>query len=148
MILALFETMNAVLIERQSTTFDDSGLNLSEKWALTCDYLEQDLASGYVRVLQELIAAGWSNVAIGDAVQNALDQWRGLIIELAREFGKLHGSLGPFSPENIAALVNAVFIGAEALILLGNNEVAHQTVQALRRLGDLIEVYETQSQKV
>ena len=30
-----------------------------------CDFLEDDLDSGYVRVLQEMIAAGWSNKELG-----------------------------------------------------------------------------------
>jgi hypothetical protein len=30
-----------------------------EQWDRACDYLDDDIASGYVRVLQELIAASW-----------------------------------------------------------------------------------------
>jgi AcrR family transcriptional regulator len=147
LILALFKHMNAGLIERQAATFDDPDISLSEKWALSCDYLEQDLASGYVRVLQELIAAGWSNPAIGDAVRDALGHWHDLLTELAREFGKLQGNLGPFSPEEIASLVSSSFIGAEALILLGNDDANRLVHQALRRFGDAIEIFEKQRYK-
>ena len=34
---------------------------LSHRWERTCDYLDDNLSSGYVRVLQEMIAAGWSD---------------------------------------------------------------------------------------
>ncbi len=61
MVLALFEYMNARLLERQDAMFADSRLTLSEQWDLACDYLDDDLATGYVRVLQELWAAGWSD---------------------------------------------------------------------------------------
>jgi AcrR family transcriptional regulator len=63
MVLALFEYMNAALIERQAATFHRTDLSISLKWARACDYLEEDLASGYVRVLQELSAVGWSSPA-------------------------------------------------------------------------------------
>ena len=36
-------------------------LPLWQRYERACDYLEDDLDSGYVRVLQEMIAAGWSN---------------------------------------------------------------------------------------
>ena len=59
MVLALFEYLNAQLIDRQNALFHDPTLKLSEQWDRACDYLDDDIASGYVRVLQELIAASW-----------------------------------------------------------------------------------------
>ena len=61
MVLALFEYLNAQLLDRQNALFGDTTLKLSEQWDRACDYLDDDIASGYVRVLQELIAASWSN---------------------------------------------------------------------------------------
>jgi len=54
MMLALFAHMNSQLLQRQSAMFSDQTLSLSQKWDLACDYLDDNLASGYVRVLQEL----------------------------------------------------------------------------------------------
>ena len=31
------------------------------RWDRACDFLDADLESGYVRILQEMIAAGWSD---------------------------------------------------------------------------------------
>src|SRR5512134_1902745 len=59
MVLALFEYLNAQLLDRQNALFHDTTLKLSEQWDRACDYLDDDIASGYVRVLQELTAAGW-----------------------------------------------------------------------------------------
>ncbi len=69
MVLALFEYMNARLLDRQNAMFADPGLTLSEQWDLACDYLDDDLATGYVRVLQELLAAisQFEDGAQGDA---------------------------------------------------------------------------------
>ena len=52
MVLALFEYLNAQLLDRQNALFGDTTLKLSEQWDRACQYLDDDIASGYVRVLQ------------------------------------------------------------------------------------------------
>lgn len=147
LILALFEDMNARLVDRQRDTFENPDLSVSQKWFLACDYLEEDLASGYVQVLQELIAAGWSNEKIGATVRAGLDHWHRLIADLAREFEARHGSFAPFSPQEVAALISSAFIGAEAFILLGYEDSTHPVRSALRRVGDLMAAIETQGEE-
>ena len=142
MVLALFNHMNAALIDRQATTFHNNGLSVSQKWALACDYLEDDINSGYVRVLQELTAVGWSNPAVGDAVRRALAQWQVLILDLVHEVEGRIGPLGPFRAEEVATLVGATFLGAESMILLGFDDARHPMRAGLRRIGELIEATE------
>ena len=69
MVLALFEYLNAQLLDRQSALFGDETLRLSEQWDRACEYLDDDIASGYVRVLQELIAASWADVEVAKVVR-------------------------------------------------------------------------------
>lgn len=138
MILALFEDMNMRLVHRQRDTFENPDLTVSQKWFLACDYLEEDLASGYVQVLQELIAAGWSNPRIAEVARDGLSHWHDLIANLAREFETTHDSFGPFRPEEVAALVSSAFIGAEAFILLGYEDKDHPVRTALRRVGEVM----------
>lgn len=141
-ILALFKHMNAGLIERQALTFEDPNLTPSQKWKAACDYLDDDFASGYVRVLQELIAAGWSKESIGDAVRSALAQWHALLTDLVRTATDKHGQLGPFTNEALASLIASAFIGAEALILLGYEDRVYPIRKALRHVGDVLETLE------
>ena len=143
MILALFEHLNEQLIDRQTKTVANADLTLSEKWALSCDYLDDDITSGYVRVLMELTAAGWSNPAIRAAVKAGYAEWRDLIQKLAREMEEKTGSLGPFSVEDIGALVSAAFIGAEAAIMLDYESPDIPFRDALRRFGKVIEMFES-----
>jgi hypothetical protein len=96
--------------------------------------LEDDLDSGYVRVLQEMIAAGWSNVEIRDAVRELLSGWFVLLIDVAREAERRHGPLGPFTAEEFATLVGTAFVGSEALLLLGFDRSVLPIRSALRRL--------------
>src|ERR1700716_2414532 len=74
-VLALFEYLNAQLLDRQNAMFGDSAMKLSDQWDQACDYLEDDIASGYVRVLQELIAASWADAAVAQMVRTAIMEW-------------------------------------------------------------------------
>ena len=92
---------------------------LWRRYEQACDFLEDDLESGFVRVLQEMIAAGWSNPAIADAARDVLVGWYRLLTEVATEAAERLGGLGPFEPAEVATLIGNVFIGSEALLLLG-----------------------------
>jgi AcrR family transcriptional regulator len=145
MVLALFEYLNAQLIDRQNALFHDPTLKLSEQWDRACDYLDDDIASGYVRVLQELIAAGWVDTEVAKVIRAGLLIWFELIAELARKAERELGGLDPFSATEVAALVGSAFIGAESLYLLGGEKKGVPVRQALRRFGDLMRIAEAKS---
>jgi AcrR family transcriptional regulator len=145
LVLALFEYLNAQLLDRQNALFANTTLKISEQWDQACAYLDEDIASGYVRVLQELIAASWADAAVADVVRTGLIGWFDLIVELARKAERELGGFGPFSPEEVGALVSSSFIGAESLYLLGAEGKDVPVRQALRRFGDLIRIAEANS---
>lgn len=134
LILALFEYQNQKLLERQSATFG-AATPLSTRWAQACDFLEEDLKSGYVRVLQEIIAAGFSDPKLAAAARAALAGWFKLLNELAAEASELLGQRGMFRPEYFACLAGLAFIGAESLILIGMDLPIRN---ALRSVGENI----------
>ena len=142
MMLALFEYLNAQLLDRQSTMFAESTLTLSSRWDRACDYLDDDIASGYVHVLQELMAAGWSDPEVGKVIRAGLLSWYQLIRDVMADAAKNIGGLGPFTPEDIAALVSNAFMGAESLFLIGFEKKGAPVRRALRRVGDLIRIAE------
>jgi AcrR family transcriptional regulator len=147
LVLALFEYLNAQLLDRQNAMFHDKSLKISEQWDRACDYLDEDIASGYVRVLQELIAASWVDRAVADVVRTGLFGWFDLIVVLARKAERELGGFGPFSPEEVGALVSSAFIGAESLYLLGAEGKDVPVRRALRRVGDLIRIAEANSSR-
>ena len=63
MLLAVLEDENRRRLERQTTMYAEDA-PLWGRYEQACDFLEDDLESGYVRVLQEMIAEGWSNPTI------------------------------------------------------------------------------------
>ena len=48
---------------------------LWRQWERACDYLDEDIESGYVRILQEMIAAGWSDAEVAAAVRDYMGGW-------------------------------------------------------------------------
>ena len=143
MMLALFEYLNAQLLGRQQALFSDASLKMSEQWERACDYLDEDIASGYVRVLQELIAASWHDVEVAKVIRAGLMGWLELIVAVARKAeATAPGALGPFTPEEAGAFAANCFIGAESLYLLGAEKKGVPVRQVLRRVGDLIRVAE------
>jgi hypothetical protein len=147
MVLALFEYLNAQLLDRQNAMFSDADLKLSEQWDRACDYLDDDIASGYVRVLQELIAASWADAAVALVVRTAIMEWVDLIVGVARKAERELGGLGPFTPEEVGAFAANAFIDAESLYLLGFEKKGSPVRQALRRIGDLVRSAERGSSK-
>jgi AcrR family transcriptional regulator len=139
MVLALFEHLNDQLLDRQNALVGDTTLSLSEQWDRACDYLDDDIESGYVRVLQELIAASWADPAVAKVIRAGIMGWIDLIVGVAR---RAENRLGPFSPEEIGAFAANVFIGAESLYLLGIDKKGTPVRPVLRRIGDLIRLAE------
>lgn len=147
LVLALFEYLNAQLLDRQNAMFADPSLKLSQQWDRACDYLDEDIASGYVRVLQELIAASWADTAVAQVVRTALMGWNDLIVGVARKAEREFGGMGPFTPEEVGAFAANAFIGAESLYLLGIEKKGSPVRQALRRIGDLVRAAEASQRK-
>lgn len=141
LVLALFEEENKRRLDRQTRMYAEN-TPLWQRYEQACDFLEDDLESGYVRVLQEMIAAGWSSVQVGDAVRELLGGWFTLLAEVAREAERRHGPLGPFTADEVATLVTTSFIGSEALLLLGFDRQLMPIRAALRRVGLVIRALE------
>jgi AcrR family transcriptional regulator len=141
MVLALLEYENQRLVGRQREMYA-APVPLWKRYEQACDFLDDDVASGYVRVLQEMIAAGWSDDAVARQVLAMLQGWLDVLEDVAREAETRFGSLGPFTPAEIAALIGLSFLGGEAVILLGDGGWAHRARSTLRRVADLIRALE------
>jgi AcrR family transcriptional regulator len=147
MILALLDYENRMRVQRQRLLYGTE-MPLWKRYDQACDFLDDDLESGYVRVLQEMIAAGWSDAEMAGRVVELLRAWLELLEQVATEAEARFGSLGPFTPHDIGVLVGLSFLGGEALILLGDKEWGQRVRLALRRVGDLIRSFEEADTKV
>jgi AcrR family transcriptional regulator len=137
LLLAILAEENRRRLERQARMYS-SDRPLWQRYEQACDFLEDDLDSGYVRVLQEMIAEGWANEGIAVAVRELLGGWYELLFEVAEQAETRYGPLGPFTAREAATLIGNAFLGSEALILLGFDRDDLPVRTALRRIGVLI----------
>jgi len=138
LVLSLLDHENRRLVDRQRRMYGTE-TPLWKRYEQACDVLEEDLASGYVRVLQEMIAAGWSDPDLARQVLTMLRAWFDVLQDVAREAEARFGSLGPLSPADVAGLIGLAFLGGEAVILLGDDDWARQARAWLRSVGHLIQ---------
>jgi AcrR family transcriptional regulator len=137
LVLEVLEEENRRLLERQQSMFSRD-IPLWKQWEQACDFLDDDLESGYVRVLQEMMAAGWSNPDIAFAVKDMLRKWFIILSDVAERASERIGGLGPFTPAEAGFVAGAPFIGAEAMILLGITEMEIPMRSALRKFGEVL----------
>jgi len=128
---------NERLLDRQRAMFGTPE-PLWVRWELACDFLETDVASGYVRILQEMIAAGWSDVEVAASVRDMVGGWYRLLAEVARREEEQGADLFGFTPDEVAALMATPFLGAEEMILLGVTEQTLPVKSALRKIGAIL----------
>lgn len=143
MVLALLELEDRRRLARQTNMYAQDA-PLWRRYEQACDFLEDDIDSGYVRVLQEMIAAGWSTPELAEKARGILSGWYRLLVKVSGEAAARFGGLGPFSPPEVATLVACAFVGAEAMLLLGFDRHQVPIRAALRRVGVLIRMHEEQ----
>jgi AcrR family transcriptional regulator len=136
-LLALLEYENRRLLSRQRQMYG-TDMPLWKRYEQACDFLDDDLESGYVRVLQEMIAAGWSDETVAGKVLGLLEAWFEVLVGVTREAEERFGSLGPLRAEDVAGLIGMAFLGGEAVMLLGGEGWNAQAREWLRSLGPLI----------
>lgn len=140
-ILAVLDAENEGLVSRQRTMYG-ADVPLWRRYDQACDFLEDDLASGYVRVLQEMIAAGWSDSTVAARVLAMLQSWFEVLESVAKEAEARFGSLGPLRPSDVAGLIGLAYLGGEAVLLLGDPSWGTRVRASLRSLGTLIRQFE------
>ena len=135
LVLALLEHQNEKLLRRQASMFGQDA-PLSARWLQACDFLEEDLRSGYVRVLQEIVAAGFSDPELAAAARKVLDGWFTLLAQFATEGGEAIGGWGALNAEEVGCLVGLAFLGAESMILI---DMPLPIRSALRAVGRILQ---------
>lgn len=141
LILQVLAEENKRLLERQRSMFAED-IPLWKQWEQACDYLDDDLASGYVRVLHELTAAGWSDPEIAAAVRGMIGQWFSVLAEVSDRAAMRIGGLGPFTAAEAGVIAGAPFLGVESMVLLGFEEKDIPMRSALRKFGELLRALE------
>jgi len=138
LLLEVLERENELLLQRQQKLFAAPG-PLAEKWRVACDFLDEDIHSGYVRVLWELWAAGLADEDLAAGWRVAMAGWRSLLESVYAAWADDLGLELPISARAMATLIGNLFEGIEIELLAGvpPEQAPHREV--LEAIGVLIE---------
>ena len=137
LLAAVLEDLTASLLERQQSLFDD-GRPFADQWRTACDYLREDVGSGYVRILWELWAAGLADPDLAERWRAVQRGWKDLLRERLERL-ESDGVELPMRPRALATLIGNLFEGAETEILAGVPEEESPHLEALEACAGLIE---------
>jgi AcrR family transcriptional regulator len=138
LLVAVLDRENSELLERQRALYAQPG-PLADKWRTACDFLDEDINSGFVRVLWELWAAGLADEELKAGWRQALGGWRDLLVSVFEEWGRPLSADLPLSPRATATLVADLFNGIEVELLAGVTPEDAPHREVLDAFGDMIE---------
>jgi AcrR family transcriptional regulator len=138
LLVEVLQRENDQLLERQRELYASPG-PLAEKWRIACDLLDEDVRSGYVRVLWELWAAGLADAELAAGWRSATAGWRELITSVFTEWGDELDLELPVRPRALATLVANLFQGIEIELLAGVSEAEAPHREVLDAFGAMIE---------
>ena len=137
LLVAVLEPLTEPLLERQSTMFSDER-SFADQWRTACDYLREDVGSGYVRILWELWAAGLADPELAERWRETQRGWKVLIEQRLDRWVAEENIELPMRPRALATLIGNLFEGAETEILAGVTEEESPHLEALEACGELI----------
>jgi AcrR family transcriptional regulator len=138
LLLASLEQLNAELLQRQHGLYGRPGVSLADKWGQAIAYYHEDLDSGYVRVLLELAAYGYSNAEMAERVRAVMRGWQDLLHEVIAE-ALSRFRIDVISPDEMTSVLTSFWWGMEMRHLLGVPEAEGHLWRTLETIGCLIE---------
>lgn len=134
LLLEIFSELDRRKIERQRDMYLDVSAPLSAKWRQAVVFYRQDLADGYIRILQELTALGYADADIAELVRRRRAEWHALIREVVGEHAP--GLAIDAPPDFVADAVVAFWLGMETEHLIGVGEDDVPFFRMLDLVGD------------
>lgn len=137
LVLAVLDEANKALLERQARMYEGTTAG-SKQWQQACDFYEADLASGFVHLLVELMAASFHDEALRAEFLPRLLTWHRLIEDAVKAFIEKSDLRLPVSPEAITAWIGWFWTGLEVSMVLGIPEKDGHQREALKAFGTLL----------
>lgn len=137
LVLAVLDEANNRLLERQGRMYDASA-TASDKWRQACDFYEDDLRSGFVKLLMELMGASFHDQELRREFTPRMLAWHRLIEEEVAEFIRASGLKLPVSARAISAWIGWFWMGMEASMALDIPEEEGHQREALQAVATLL----------
>jgi AcrR family transcriptional regulator len=137
LVLAVLDEANKTLLERQARMYQEEA-GASQKWQQACDFYEEDLKSGFVRLMMELMGASFNDAKLRAEFLPRWLSWQQLVESGVEGFIAKSGFDLPVSGRVIAAWISWFWIGMEAGETLGITERQGHFREALKGMADLL----------
>lgn len=137
LVLAVLDDANNRLLARQGAMYDAQA-STSEKWRQACDFYEEDLRSGFVKLLMELMGASFHDEELRREFTPRLLAWHRLVEQAVEDFVRDAGLELPVSARAIAAWIGWFWTGMEASMALQIPESKGHQREALQAVATLI----------
>ena len=137
LVLAVLDDANNRLLERQTRMYSENA-SASEKWQQACDFYEEDIRSGFVRLLMELMGASFTDEALRGEFLPRLLAWHRLVEAAVADFIQGSGLDLPVSARAISAWICWFWMGMEAGMTLGVTEEQGHQREALEAVAVLL----------
>jgi AcrR family transcriptional regulator len=146
LVLAVLDEANKTLLERQTRMYQDDA-SASRKWQQACDFYEDDLQSGFVRLMMELMGASLNDPELRTEFVPRWLSWHQLVESGVEAFIAESGLDLPVSGRVIAAWISWYWLGMEATMTLGITEQQGHQREALAAVATLLKLVETKSRR-
>ena len=137
LVLAVLDEANRQLLERQERMYGQPS-SARDKWQQACDFYEEDLRSGFVRLLMELMGASFTDETLRREFTPRLLAWTRLVETAVTDFIDQAGLEIPVSARAIASWISWFWIGMEASMTLGISEEDGHQREALEAVSALL----------
>ena len=137
LVLAVLDEANTQLLERQTRMYSATA-SAGRKWRQACDFYEEDLASGFVRLLMELMGASFHDEALRREFVPRLLAWHRLVEAAVEDFIRSSGLDLPVSARAISAWIGWFWMGMEASMALDIPEEQGHQREALEAVAALL----------
>ena len=137
LVLAVLDEANRQLLDRQARMYRSTA-SAGEQWQQACDFYEEDLASGFVHLLMELMGASFHDAELRAEFVPRLSRWHRLVEAAVKDFVATSGLELPVSVEAISAWIVWFWTGMEASMVLGIDEKAGHQREALAAMATLL----------
>lgn len=147
LVLAVLDEANTRLLERQQRMYRAEE-SATRKWKQACAFYEEDLQSGYVKLMMELMGASFHDEALRREFTPRMLAWHRLVEQGVQDLIATSGMELPVSARAIASWIGWFWTGMEASMALGIPEEQGHQREALAAMTALLEHAEGGKRKV
>ncbi len=141
LVLEVLDQANRRLLARQQDMYAQPD-TVSGKWRKACEFYEEDVRSGFVKLMMELMAASFSDPVLRAGYLPRFLAWRRVVDAATDEAMTQHGIELPISAQTVSTMIGCFWIGMEAEMALGVTEADGHHQLALGAMLSLLEIME------